>query len=168
MLEDLDDVLAAFVDDEDNEEDDKPRLFCDSTFALGESPASLLTGAILTIHGTEREWDDAALEEGTGNEYPLELVNGSLVEKKIEQAQAEWYNDIFKERKEDIEKEEDEAKREALPPPWCTYDPFENNHMNSETILTPGHRPILGGPLEDVSLRCEGGLLLCARQHGRY
>lgn len=142
--------------------------FVTASSLLVRAPTSILTGAILTIHGTEKEWDDAALQEKTGNEFPLELVDGDLREKTIMDAMEEWYKAIFLERKEDRDNAEDEAAREALPPLWCTYYPLENNYIGSETILTPGHRPILGGPLEDVPLRREGGLLLCARQHGRY
>ncbi|KAJ3545558.1 hypothetical protein NM208_g2455 [Fusarium decemcellulare] len=105
---DLDDVLAAFVDDEDTGLDDKPRLFCDSTFAV------------------EKEWDDGALKEGTGEEYPMEIVNGDLRETPIMEAEAEWYKDIFTDRKNDRENEEDEAAREALPPLWY---PFWVDHL---------------------------------------
>ncbi|KAM5353356.1 hypothetical protein ACJ41O_000006 [Fusarium nematophilum] len=126
MKKDLGEVLEALDDDEDTEEDDKPRLFCDSTFAVGESPTSILTGAILTIHGTEKEWDDAALEEGTGKEYPLEIVKGDLREKPIMEAMEKWYKAVFIERKKDRENEEDEAAREALPPLWY---PFWVDHL---------------------------------------
>ncbi|WAO94422.1 Hypothetical protein NCS54_01200400 [Fusarium falciforme] len=108
MKEDLGDVLDAFVDDEDNDKDDKPRLFCDSTFAV------------------EKDWDDAALQEGTGKGYPLELVDGDLVEKTIMEAEAEWYNDVFTERKKDRDEEQDEAAREALRPLWY---PFWVDHL---------------------------------------
>ncbi|KAF4463279.1 hypothetical protein FALBO_9899 [Fusarium albosuccineum] len=123
---DLDNVLEAFVDDEDTGSDDKPRPFCDSTFAVGESSASILTRTILTIHGTEKEWDYGAQKEGTGKEYPMEIANDDLRETPITEAEAEWYKDVFTDRKKDRENEEDEGAREALPPLW---HPFWVDHL---------------------------------------
>ncbi|KAH7175197.1 hypothetical protein EDB81DRAFT_874058 [Dactylonectria macrodidyma] len=92
----VEEVIAALADDSsDPENDDKPWIFCDSTWA------------------EEKSWDDIAQDEGTGTPN----ADG----KKIKEVYKELYEDNYVKRNAAIDAAKTAAAKKKLPQPFVPF-----------------------------------------------